>query len=90
MKKNVPLMESTRFIYLSMAMFTRTDAMFHSCYLKQNKKNRLCQKYYIYFHGGGSDIFFWVVSRKLLQGLGQLCGEKYTINVLTIVFQINV
>lgn len=42
-------MESTRFTYLSMAMFTRTDAMFHSCYLKQNKKQMMSKKNFLFF-----------------------------------------
>lgn len=83
-KKNVPLMESTRFIYLSMAMFTRTDAMFHPCYLKQNKKTDYVKIL----------IFFMVEDLILsLSRFKEIIARSWSvlwweINVLTIVIQI--
>jgi len=81
-------MESTRFIYLSMAMFTRTDAMFHSRYLKQNKKTdyvkniNFFSRWKIWYFSGS---FQGNYCKVLVSSLVRI---TYTINALTIVFQI--
>lgn len=76
-------MDSTRFMYLSMAMFTRPDAMFHpgSVYTHKKKKIRLKQQkknknMTLFNNHKNTRYFLWVAASRLTeeiisQGLGQ-------------------